>query len=328
MNGAGVRRLEVDRRAVAAPDRSRRLVEIVEVAPHHVGRDAVEIGRQVACGPAFRGHDPDVVVPPAPPVVLLGVTDERDPLSVGRPGRTRGNARLRREILRLSARGRHHPDVGDDVEVIVVVPLPVRREGEPLAVRGPDRGLVIDRARGQRAHFTRRDVEHVDVRPSLREKSLPVEFVPGPRDVPVTRLRRILLLGLRLLRLLEGHAPGQAPRLGRVARGVDERDARSVGRPGEPAEIAVEIGQPLRLAPIQRQAVDLRSLVFAIRDEAKPSTIGAERRPHVLVLAEGETARLAARRRNEPEVGLIIVLLDVDRPDRVDDPRPVRREGE
>ncbi len=210
------------------------------------------------------------------------------------------HARLRRQVLRLSARGRHDPHVAHDVVVVVVLRIPVGREREPLPVRGPNRRLVVVRAARQRLDLAGRDVEDVDVRASLRQESLAVELVAKLGNPHVTGRRQILLLVLRLHRLLERRASRQVPRLNGIVRREDERDLGAVGRPRQSAGATVEIREALGLATVQRQPVDLRLLVLTIGDEREPAAVRAERRARIPALAVGQPARLAARHRDHP----------------------------
>ena len=97
-----------------------------------------------------------------------------------------------------------------------------------------------------------------------------------------------------------------------------------VGRPGEPTDLPVEIGQPLRFPALERESIDLRLLVAPVRDERDRFSVGAPGRASVLVLAEREAQGLAARERDEPEMRLVSVLLRIDGPDLIDHAASIR----
>ena len=210
--------------------------------------------------------------------------------------------------------------------MVVGIGQAIRRDDEPFPVGGPCRGPVVPFTPREGPQLTRCDLEDVDMEPRFRQESLAILLVMEPRHVPKRRRLRIFLVGLGLGRILRGDRAREMSRFGRIVRTIGERQLRAVRGPREPADHPVEIGQPFRFASLERKPVNLRLLIPAIRHERDRLPVRTPRGAPVLVLAERETARLAAPHRNEPEVRFIRVLFGIDRANLVDDAAPIGRE--
>jgi hypothetical protein len=87
------------------------------------------------------------------------------------------------------------------------------------------------------------------------------------------------------------------------------------------------LADPARLAAVDGHDVQLRLVVVSGPQEGQPAAVGGEPGPHV-ALAGGEPAgRGRAVGRHHPEVGAVLVGLQVDAADRERDQPAVGRQG-
>ena len=186
------------------------------------------------------------------------------------------------------------------------------------AVGRPGGVGVVEGTRGDLDGGLLRDVEDVDVLPDLAEVAFAVALeLQAAQD---DRLRRLLLpsRGLLLVLLVR-----------RV--GVDvldhEGEPLGVGGPGEVRDRGLVVGELHRLAALPAHEVHLRLLPLAVREERDPLAVRAEAGARVFLLGGREAQGLAAVRRHEVDVGVGVVLLRVERRERVGDPPAVGAEA-
>ena len=120
----------------------------------------------------------------------------------------------------------------------------------------------------------------------------------------------------------------------RVVVGVEvahhQRQPRAVGRPGEILDAALDVGELHRLAAGAVQQPDLGALLLLVlvaarREEGQVLAVRAEARIRLVLGRRGHADLLAAVPARHPDVGVPLVLLDVDRAHRVGHPGPLRR---
>jgi len=184
----------------------------------------------------------------------------------------------------------------------------MRGEGDGAAVGREAEPGDVDLAGRELAGLPRGHVDHPEPAPG-------VEIGRGPR---------VVLLLLPLLPLLALRLAGE------------ERDPFPVGRPLEAGDGPGGRGEGHRLPAVRPDEPDLPLRVAGVvRLRPRPRPLGEERHPLpvrgpagrlVGSGRRGERARLAARRRDEPHVGLVAVLFFVQRFDDVGHEPPVRRD--
>ncbi len=173
-------------------------------------------------------------------------------------------------------------------------------------------------------------IDEPQVRVAVVDEARAVELVAEPVDVAVVGQRH--LAGLRrggpaaLLRLLRDRRPERAR---------DDRQPAPVGRPRELVRAARQVGQPPRLATVERQQEDLVAVEAVLRllrpvgllldqqpavgDEGERAPVGREARVAVRAAADGDLAggRRAVGRGHPHRVAVAVVAhrraLDAER---------------
>jgi hypothetical protein len=207
---------------------------------------------------------------------------------------------------RLAARDRHEVDAVADAAVGVVVEVGEERDGG--AVRGHPRRPGRPRAGRQPARAAAVATDDVQV---VRAQHQADAVVPPlePPDHAGGRLAVGALADQRVGPLVLGDHDEPAP----------------VGVPvelGDPARQRRDLG---RLAPVDRDHVQLRAGVAAVGQERERRAVGREPRGAVLTVARGQPAGPAARVRHEPDRAAVDV--PAGRATRVGDELPVRGKG-
>ena len=276
---------EIERPAVLRPQRPK--------ITHEWRAGAVEARGQATRLAAPGGYDVDAAV--APHVERILVARIRDQPAVRRPCGVAAWPSARRHPPRLSAIGRHDPDVDNLVVVAVLVAsggehqlFPVGRPvgGAVIPVAVGDLFRLGDAVRGQ----IYRDDE--DVTALVVNEAFAVRLVAQRRDDP----RGLRLLLLFLVRFI-GHTTHC------------QRDAAAVGRPDRLTGRALEVREPLRLAAVYRHHVQLPLFVVALGNEGEQPSVGRPTWRVVALWAAGELHRLAACHRHDPDVGQVLILV-------------------
>ncbi len=255
---------------------------------------------------AARVDDCDLAVPGHVPAARDEPAGDRG--AVGRPGGRHAPPFAVSQRLGLAAVGVHEVEVAQQLDVPVV--LPGRGECDSLPVGRPRGVLVFEVAVGE-LRRRRRAVggRHEEVPPAVAGPALVVELVLESQEAP--RAPPLVVLFL----------------VGGVAHPRREGDPRAVRRPDCLAHVLVELGQPLRLAALDRQDVELLRLRLAVRHEREPAAVGRPARSGVDLLPAGQLPRLAPVERNQPDRGRVVVRLAVETPGDVRNSPPVGREA-
>ena len=298
-----------------------------DVAAHARAGHQVVTPREIASAarPSVRavgGEEPDVIPRPGPR--LVSMTEHRDRPAVRQPCGVleRGPASAAHSADRA---GRHVHDMQVAASDDVGIPPAVRDESDPGPVGRPGRLGVGHQPFGRREPRRRAscDIDEPQLAHAVVHEALAVEHVFEPVDEPVVGLGRVA--AARRARDPPSSIVLVARRLVRRA---DDDQACPIRRPLERLDTARQIGQPPRLAAIERQEMDLIT-ILALGSRLGPGCSAALARPRRLLLDEEPTIRDERQRptvRREP--GLTIVpgpdgqlarsaSVDRDQPDRV-----------
>ena len=305
-HGAAVRGPDVRARPLAAT--GGRLV-----AQHGAAHVEVVIGREVLDPTVARHEQVGLIVRARRP--RIDPAPERDRLSVRRERRAEDRTiDVHHRVEGAAAsRDRIHVVVG---WVVVRFGHAVRDEIDARTVAAPLRRVLVEGA-GRHLMRLRRLVAGQDTRhrPDVGALAgVDIPFVVGPElglgDDPDVALRLVLLVGL-----------DEVFRRGRAREG----DRLPVGRPGGGPGALRQVGKLLRLATGQRQEVELGVAVLGTQ-EGERRTVGRPAGRAVVRAAGDAPRRREPVGRDEPEAGLVPVVLRVHGDQHVRRPPPVGRD--
>ncbi len=306
---------EVHVLAVPGPDRRLHAVpRFTGVADDEVAGSAAELRGEVCrLAPCDRDR-PDMGVHPSRGPLLAEAPEEGDGLAVGRErGRSIGSETLR-EPRHRTAVGRDRADV-QVVVVEVRVLEPVRCERDLLAVRREHRLRVIEFALGELPRNAARNIDHMKMLVRIEEEAHAVLFEVRRREdlvgVPLGQLAFLLRLAACLLLVAD--------------RPEGDHQTLPVRRPRHRADGAVQVGEPLGLAAVQRKQINLLALLVPVRDERERAAVRRPAGHDVARIPEGEAPRLAPVKWDQIKACDVLVLRQPRFLDGIGDVLAVRR---
>ena len=205
----------------------------------------------------------------------------------------------------------------DDVEVVVAGAVVLRtapaHERDRAPVWRPRRHRLVVRARQQQGGGAGGEIEEVEMVVQLAQ----------PAGLVLLELEAVEHDGLGRL------GRGVARRLGvgvRIA--GHQREPPAVGRPGQVAHAAGQVGDPLRLAAPAVEQPDLLHLsrIVAIRQVRDVAPVRAPARGVVRPRMPREPHLLRPVPARQPDVGVVPVLRGIHHGHRIRHPRAVRRD--
>ncbi len=248
---------------------------------------------------SVRREQPDVVA--ASSGAGVAVAQRGHGLPVRQPGwRAERRAGAVRDPDVVAARDVHDAQVELPVQVRVATALGGVRDAR--AVRRED-GVLVVRASGREPpRSARGDVHDPEIGDAVVDEARPVEHVLEPIEIAVVGGRRLARPGwLDLLAAGAGIRCARGP-----MRGALDHERPAVGRPGKAGHAPRKVGEPARLAAVEREQVHLRAIFAVLRcvglflgdgppvgQEREGAAVGRE--PGVGVVAHPE--RHLARRR-------------------------------